>query len=261
MMRYRFLSCYLWLSLIAICGVLTSCQKDVQSGAPGVYDLKISFKPTVDAAALVPGKTYQNAFGEDYSINTFKFYLHAVEFINTLDGSAYRLNSNDHFLIDLLDSSFSGLQLKIQVSAYNRIAFIVGVDSARNVSGAQTGDLDPAKGMFWTWNTGYIMAKLEGNSPLVATPNNVIQYHIGGFKASESALRKIVLDFPSSRTIQWKEGKKSDVLITANVNSWFKKTHDIRISDKAVSMTPGQLAIKIADNYSRMFTVVDILHE
>ena len=37
----------------------------------------------------------------------------------------------------------------------------LGVDSLRNVTGVQTGALDPAMDMYWTWNTGYVMAKLE----------------------------------------------------------------------------------------------------
>jgi hypothetical protein len=50
------------------------------------------------------------------------------------------------------------------------IRFLLGVDSARNVSGIQTGALDPARGMFWTWNSGYVMAKIEGSSPSAHVP-------------------------------------------------------------------------------------------
>ena len=48
---------------------------------------------------------------------------------------------------------------------YNSLSFLLGVDSMHNVSGAQTGALDPANDMFWTWNSGYVMAKMEGASP------------------------------------------------------------------------------------------------
>ncbi|WP_316930094.1 MbnP family protein, partial [Hymenobacter sp. IS2118] len=39
----------------------------------------------------------------------------------------------------------------IPVGDYQSVSFTVGVDSARNVAGAQTGALDPNNGMFWTW--------------------------------------------------------------------------------------------------------------
>jgi len=44
--------------------------------------------------------------------------------------------------------------------------------------------------MFWTWNSGYIFFKLEGNSPVSTQPNGKIEYHIGGFQSPTSAIRK-----------------------------------------------------------------------
>ncbi len=75
--------------------------------------------------------------------------------------------------------------------------FLLGVDSLHNVSGAQTDALDPAKDMFWTWNTGYVMAKLEGNSPSSALVNNKYEFHVGGFSGKYNVLKKILnLLFP-----------------------------------------------------------------
>jgi hypothetical protein len=59
--------------------------------------------------------------------------------------------------------------------------FMIGVDSARNNSGAQTGALDPTNGMFWSWSTGYIMAKFEGTSAQSPAAANALKFHIGGF--------------------------------------------------------------------------------
>ena len=61
------------------------------------------------------------------------------------------------------------LNLYLPEGDYTELQFLLGVDSLHNVSGAQTDDLDPAKDMFWTWNSGYVMAKMEGNSPAVKT--------------------------------------------------------------------------------------------
>lgn len=57
----------------------------------------------------------------------------------------------------------------------------IGVDSLTNMSGAQGGDLDPLLGMYWTWNSGYINIKIEGNSPALPTRKGAFKLHLGGF--------------------------------------------------------------------------------
>jgi len=64
----------------------------------------------------------------------------------------------------------------------------MGVDSLRNVSGAQTGALSTANGMFWDWNSGYIMLKAEGMSPNSTSKNFV--FHLGGFKGVNNIVTK-----------------------------------------------------------------------
>jgi hypothetical protein len=126
------------------------------------------------------------------------------------------------------------------------------------VSGAQTGALDPTKGMFWTWNTGYIMAKLEGNSQLANTPNNEIQYHIGGFKGEDNVVQRIDLPLPDG-LLEAKDNGSSEISISVNVNKWFSAVHPVKISEEPVCMTPGVLAKTVAENYYHMFTVNNVI--
>jgi len=248
--------------LVAVCYLFGSCQKDVSDGqTQGTVNLQVRFKPMVDADELTVGKTYKNAFAEDYSVSTFKFYIHGIELSNSRTNDVVRPDKNDHYLINATDASTSYITLSVPSSTYDGISFLIGVDSIRNVSGAQTGALDPAQGMFWTWSTGYIMAKLEGNSPSAQTPNNVIEYHIGGFRGTDNVIRKVSLNFPSGQQLGLKQESQSAINITANVNRWFNHTTAIRISEKPVSMSPGTLAAQIADNYATMFTVAEIVHE
>jgi hypothetical protein len=248
--------------LMAACCLLASCQKEVSDNQiPGPANLQVHFKPMVDAEELSVGKVYKNSFDEDYSVRAFKFYIHGIELSNSRTNDVFRLNKNDHYLINATDPSTSVVILSVPSSVYDGINFFIGVDSIRNVSGAQIGALDPAQGMFWTWSTGYIMAKLEGNSPSAQTPNNVIEYHIGGFRGAENVIRKISLNFPSGQQLDVKAGSRCAINITANINRWFNHTTAIRISEKPVSMTPGTLATQIADNYATMFTVAEIVHE
>lgn len=243
--------------------LLSSCQKDLLNvnESQRQANLQIRFSPTVDGSKLILGKSYKNAFTEEYSITTFKFYIHRIELMNSQTNTSFQVDKSQHYLVNLTDSSTSYIELAVPSATFDRIGFVIGVDSIWNVSGAQTGALDPAQGMFWTWSTGYIMAKLEGNSPAAATPDQVIEYHIGGFKGADNVLRKIILDFPASQTIDLKQRNLSTITITANINSWFHQVNPVRISENPVSMTPGTLAAKIADNYSKMFTVVQVVNE
>jgi hypothetical protein len=134
----------------------------------------------------------------------------------------------------------------------DEISFLLGVDSIRNVSGIQTGALDPLHGMFWTWNSGYIMAKLEGSSEKVHSAGNRFTYDVGGFRTGMNTTRHINL----ARTPL---GMKSEEIhIKADVNRWFKGNSEIKIAETPVCHSPGALAMRIADNYSSMFSIYSI---
>ena len=124
------------------------------------------------------------------------------------------------------------------------------------MSGAQTGALDPANDMFWTWNSGYIMAKLEGQSSFSTLINNEIEYHIGGFKGTDNVVKRMVLPF--SQSIEIKNDKTASILISADINKWFKHIHDLPIAMNPACVMPGNLATQYAANYSGMFTITQI---
>jgi hypothetical protein len=145
------------------------------------------------------------------------------------------------------------------------VRFLIGVDSLRNVSGAQTGDLDPAgvaEGMFWTWESGYIMALLEGKSPravvMPANPSGNLFFHMGGFQGRNSVLRTVTLPLPSPAVVR--AGKVTELHVTHNVREWFANPTAVDFSQTYVTME-GPMAAKIADNYMDAFTVTEVHNE
>ena len=76
------------------------------------------------------------------------------------------------------------LQLDFEEIGSN--TFYLGVDSLTNSNGAMGGDLDPTKGMYWTWQTGYIHFKLEGNI-ICDSSRKSFEYHIGGYSSNDSS--------------------------------------------------------------------------
>lgn len=247
--------------LLAFVALLNACQKELHNtevtGAQ--VNVHLRFNTEVNGQPLQFNAPYHNSFGEAYSVSTFKYYISAIDLVNTDANLVYHL-TNDYYLVDAADSTTTLIVQKAALHKYNRIAFTIGVDSIHNVSGAQTGALDPVRGMFWTWNSGYIMAKLEGNSPLSTEPDHKIEYHIGGFRQPYSAVKRITLPFPAGETMPALPNATSIITISANIDTWFSGTNELHIAATPVCMTPGTLSAKIAENYSGMFHIAGIIN-
>lgn len=240
----------LFLTAVVLIG---ACKKEQQS-PPRPLALQLSHYFEANPLQLNLAQT--NAHGEAFTPTAFKYYLSGFSLI-TADGMEITLPES-YFLVDEKETASKRIGLSVAGNTFKGIKFWIGVDSARNVSGVQEGALDPANGMFWTWSTGYIMAKLEGKSPVSKAPLNNVTFHIGGFRTTDNSLRQVSLNFPTNLNLQTNDTSK--VLIRANAGAWFKGAHDIRIADSAFCMTPGVFAQKIADNYSRMFTVTEVVN-
>jgi hypothetical protein len=111
------------------------------------------------------------------ALQTARFYLSDFIFIN--QGKEIFREKNSYHLVDL-EFPESG-DWTIHSSGFDEISFLLGTDSLTNVSGVYGGDLDPVKGMYWTWNSGYINVKLEGFSPHSKGRNGAFGLHLGGY--------------------------------------------------------------------------------
>jgi hypothetical protein len=251
------------LLIISAATILTACQKEIRlAGDPAPdHSLTVTFKPVVDADDLVFGDTYNNTWGEPYTVSMFKFYICKIRLYNTDSGTSYDVNKDEYFLVNFADNNSTVLKLSAVARTYNRIGFVIGVDSIRNVSGAQTGALDPGKGMFWTWSSGYIMAKLEGTSTASTIFNKQFEFHVGGFAGPDNVIKEVALSFPLGQAATLQANKSSSMTITANVNAWFFNPNDIEIAVNPICTSPGPLARQIAENYIKMFTVTDFVNQ
>lgn len=212
--------------------------------------MRFHFKHTVGNKPLVLfEETYQNQFGEPFTVNKFRYYVADL----VLKGIDKKITVWEKpRLIDEADSASKLFVIPVQKFQITSIEFTIGVDSIYNVSGTQTDDLDPMKGMFWTWNTGYIYAKLEGQSDSSHAPSNYFSYHVGGYKTGENTLRKVVLQIPANTN-----KPLSEINIEADVLKWFKAVNEVKISNSPLCHQPGALAIKLANNYQYMFQITE----
>lgn len=155
---------------------LTACKKQIAvTEAP----LSIRFKTTCQDQPIVYGQfNYVNGAGNQYSINLLKYFVTNVVLIRE-DSTEFPLKNYD--LMDAFNTTnFSTIEAPaVPYGKYTRMRFYMGVDKDRNHSGAQDGDLDPIHNMIWTWATGYLFMKHEGNFINNNGDTVAMEFHLG----------------------------------------------------------------------------------
>jgi hypothetical protein len=231
------------LVLSGLCFVVPTKQKPEKK-------ITIVFHNQIGKQELVLGDSVKNILGETITVEKFRYYVSNFS-VQDEKGVPHKLPV-EYFLVDEENPSTKTITFTVPSNRFTHLSFLLGVDSIRNVSGVQTGALDPLKGMFWTWNSGYVMAKIEGSSESSNSAGNRFTYHIGGFRPGMNVLKTIDLIIPSS------EKDIEEIHINADINYWFKGSTELRIAETPVCHSPGVLAMKIADNYSSMFSINSI---
>lgn len=235
------------------------CLKDPSAEIQNKGKVEIRFSHFVGAEKLIPDSIYKNSFGEPYSIRRFKYYITDIKLLNTKDNSETEIE-NSYFLVYDDDELSKTISLLVPEGNYTAISFLLGVDSLHNVSGAQTGALDPMNGMFWTWNTGYVSMKLEGKSPLSTLPGNLIEYHLGGYKGPDKVNRRISLAFPQGN-MNISDKKALVVNVKADINSFFSSINKLPIKANPACTSTGNLARQYAENYATLFSISSVVNE
>ncbi len=243
------------LSVLVFFGLvgLMGCQQE-EGLAIQEAPLSLSFSHKANNDVLQLGKPIVNPFGEPYTISNFTYYISHFSLV-TENNTRVDLPVSYH-LIGEKQASSKKIALMAPAGNYKAIRLMIGIDSSRNVSGVQTGALDPANGMFWTWNTGYIFAKLEGKSSVSPAPLQNVTYHIGGFATPDNAIRMVELPLPE--VLRLRAGGQPSIALEANIDAWFNGKKPVRIAQEAFSMNPGPLAVKISENYATMFSVIKV---
>ncbi len=214
--------------------------------------LGFTFQNVVGSQTLVLDNAwYTTDAGDSLKIREYKYYV--TNFVLHGDSSEFN-EPESYYLVDERKPSSGIFTIdSIPVGRYSKVSFLIGVDARRNTAGAQTGALDPTNLMFWDWNTGYIMAKLEGTSPQINTFENNMSYHMGGFSGEYSVLQMVTLTFPAP--VEIKPDGVKNVHIKSDVLEWFKSPVTIRLKDYPVVAMTGPDALIISNNYADMFSI------
>ncbi|RZJ50168.1 MAG: hypothetical protein EOO19_03810 [Chryseobacterium sp.] len=195
----------------------------------------ITFNPVWGSEKLELNKKYILK-DDTVSISKLKFYVSDISL--NKEGKPVYKTKEKFFLIDLenrLQVDFD----KNSAEDFDEIQFNIGVDSLANVSGAMGGDLDPVNGMYWSWQSGYINFKVEGNSEKSNSVQKDLQFHIGGYLKPFETLQTVVLPL-----------KRNQNIISVDISQFLSqidlnKTHSV--------MSPGARAVVLAHQFQKIF--------
>ncbi len=221
-------------------------SKDIQASAVFNFTAKVNNLPFIKNT-----KWYANANGDSFTVSKFNYYISNIKFKRE-DGALFAEDYSYH-VIKHVEGATSFTVQNLPEGNYNKIEFLIGVDSLKNVSGSQTGDLSPDSLMFWDWSTGYIFFKLEGNYKNSTTPSgDTYSMHIGGFSGEENFLRKC--SFNLTNPIRASKNKSSKVFYNVSINEIFSNPLVIDFNTYNV-VGGGRKAQEMADNYKDMFVI------
>jgi len=251
-------------TLVLLIALTSACRKKPQPAPPqidpGYGSVRLAFRHVAgNKNLLTDGTKYTTPVGDTFTVSAFKYFISNVAL---LDASGTEMRPVPTY--DLIDQNGSRVATTdgFFPGSYTKVRFLVGVDSARNTSGAQTGDLDPAGvagGMFWDWQSGYIMSLVEGYSPQSTVSNNRIIFHQGGFTGRNNVLRTVTLDLPSTAVIR--DGRTTEIHITTDLAAFFGDPYPISFAQTAFGMG-GVVSANIADNYAANgFRVTEVHNE
>ncbi len=166
-------------ALLLSFGLLAACNKsDGDATGPSSAKLNVSFSNEAGGQPVALGPlSYTNASGNKYGVDLLKYY---VTNFTLVKGDGSERNFKTYNLIDASrPESLSFTLDSVANGDYTAVRFCLGVDSARNHTGAQDGALDPVNGMIWTWSTGYIFFKHEGNYVDASGATRPLVFHYG----------------------------------------------------------------------------------
>lgn len=227
--------------------LLPSCKKEKTSTPIAQNgDMKVSFD-FVFGANMLPWDVGQTMVhtktGDTLTFSLFKFYVSNIK-LKDAGGNWWSAPNSYYLLCTDCDEGYSFTVKDIPAGNYTEMQYTMGVDSAANTLGASTGALSLVHGMFWDWNSGYIMLKAEGTSP--NSPSGNFIFHLGGFTGADNIITVKSTNFDGA-VLSIEKGKMPNVTLLANPARLWHSSPSVSV--KSVIHAPGPEAVTMAKNF------------
>lgn len=237
------------LFVIASILFLGSCKKEEEKAGEkqssnGIVSIQFDNKVGNDDIQLNQ-MVYTNPTGNLYSVSMLKYYVSNIE-LHKIDGASYK--AANYELIDVSDPSSLKFDIgELSAGQYDSITFYIGVDQLKNHNGAQDGDLDVSKGMFWTWNTGYIFFKHEGQYKNSSDQTKPLVFHYATDAAYVKVKLPIDLNINGAKTIRM--GFDLNSVYSTPVNIDFNVDNNRQSTSAADATWLGNLKGNLSDAF------------
>jgi len=174
------------------------------------------------------------------TISSLNYYISMIS-LNNNSKIVYLDNQLGH-LISHENHQSSCIVLDCKKIKFNSIHFKLGIDSITHTKGVLGNDLDPSKGMYWTWRSGYINLKVEGYSTMCAAKKHFFQFHIGGYQHLDNTSQNIDLQI------------KEDSIMNISFDL-YRLMNKIDLSQTFQIMSPSKTAVEISNYWKDSFYV------
>jgi hypothetical protein len=247
--------------------VFGSAKKEDHPGIRNeLVDLTLEFDNVAGSKDLLLNSgDYTNSSGESLNVSQLQYFISNIKF-NGRNGRSFSVKQDEsYFLIQEQEAATQTIKLKVPPGEYNKVTFVLGVDSLRNTMpiDKRKGVLDPSSsmdnGMYWSWNSGYIFFKMEGTSdaaPEDPTGNRRFRFHIGGFGGYSAPtinnIKSVTLDLSKQGTVKAKKGRNATIYIKADILKTFNGVTKLSIAAHP-SVMFSEYSVNVANNYSKMF--------
>jgi endonuclease/exonuclease/phosphatase family metal-dependent hydrolase len=156
-------------------------------------------------------------------VELLKCYVGHIEILD-INRQVIGKDSVAYRLLDFSNRSSLNFSIPINSIKASYIRITLGVDSATNAAGVHCCALDPANGMYWSWQSGYIQFKLEGKEK----DGTALNLHLGGF--SNAYMSSITDDITILRMVTGgpvlpPDRRSQEVTIHLNLDSFMELVH------------------------------------
>jgi hypothetical protein len=210
---------------------------------------QITILPVFDKKPIVQNTWFVTKNGDSIQFDNIRFYLSDIQFV--MDDKTWIRDTVKAHLIDIFESDSWHIAFqKIDLEHLKAMRFNIGIDSLTNVSGALSGDLDPQRGMYWAWQSGYINLKIEGRSPQCKKRKNIFHYHIGGYLPPFYSMRTVAIPIKK----EWNSNAGTTgkgIVLQIDFSKFFE---NITIATQNSMMMPCKEAMQLADYSASMFS-------
>ncbi len=201
--------------------------------------LSLRFAPVLGGRELNLANTGGGTVDTGMSVTMLRCYISGVSLWE--DGKEVWREQNSYHLLDAEAPASLAWVLNVPPRLlYNAIHFRLGIDSATSSTGAHGGDLDPARGMYWAWQSGYVNFKLEGVSPQSTARKHQFHFHLGGYQAPYAAMQEVSLAVHPS----------SEIAVRMNLDEFLS---GIDLAKLNSIMIPGKEAFKLSIKAAAIF--------